>query len=75
MVIAICIIFILGYVAIALEHPTRINKAATALVTAALCWSLYALLSGDSHAAAEHLTGHLGDVSGIRQIKAAQKND
>lgn len=65
MIIAICIIFILGYAAIALEHPIRINKAATALVTAALCWSLYALLSGDSHAASEQLTGHLGEVSGI----------
>lgn len=65
MVVAICIIFILGYIAIALEHPVKINKAATALVTAALCWSLYALLSGNSHAASEKLTGHLGEVSGI----------
>lgn len=65
MVITICVIFIMGYIAIALEHPIKINKAATALVTAALCWSLYALLSGDSHAASEHLAGHLGEVSGI----------
>ncbi|MBL0180842.1 MAG: sodium:proton antiporter NhaD [Chitinophagaceae bacterium] len=65
MVTAICIIFILGYAAIALEHPVKINKAATALVTAALCWSLYALLSGNGHAAAERLTTHLGDISGI----------
>ncbi len=65
MVIAICIIFILGYVAIALEHPIKINKAATALVTAALCWSLYALLSGNSELASEQLTSHLGEVSGI----------
>lgn len=65
MIIAICIIFILGYAAIALEHPIRINKAASALVTAALCWSVYALLSGDAPAAAEQLTSHLGEVSGI----------
>ncbi len=65
MVIAICIIFIMGYAAIALEHPLRVNKAATALVTAALCWSVFALLSGDAHLVSEHLTGHLGEVSGI----------
>ena len=65
MIIAICIVFILGYTAIALEHPLKINKAATALVTAALCWSLFALLSGDAHSASEHLGTHLGEVSGI----------
>lgn len=65
MVTAICIIFILGYAAIALEHPIKINKAATALITAALCWSVYALFSKDGHEAAEYLTGHLGEVSGI----------
>lgn len=65
MIIAICIVFILGYVAIALEHPIKINKAASALVTAAVCWSIYALFSDDSHVAAEYLTGHLGEVSGI----------
>ena len=65
MIPAICIVFILGYAAIAMEHPIRINKAASALVTAALCWSIYALFSGDAHAVSEHLTGHLGEVSGI----------
>lgn len=65
MIIAICIIFILGYAAIALEHPIKVNKAASALVTAALCWSVYALFSDDGHGASEYLTGHLGEVSGI----------
>ncbi len=65
MITAICIIFILGYTAIALEHPIKINKAATALVTAALCWSVYALFSANGHEASEYLTGHLGEVSGI----------
>lgn len=64
MTIAICTIFILGYIAIAFEHPLRINKAATALITAALCWSVYALMGNTSHAA-EELAGHLGEVSGI----------
>jgi Na+/H+ antiporter NhaD/arsenite permease-like protein len=39
----IIIIFVLGYLAIALEHPIKINKTATALVTGVLCWTLFAL--------------------------------
>ena len=39
----IILIFILGYLLIALEHPVKINKTATALVTGALCWTLFAL--------------------------------
>ncbi len=37
----IIIIFVLGYIAIALEHPIKINKTATALVTGVLCWTLF----------------------------------
>ena len=40
---AIITIFILGYIAIALEHPLKINKTATALLTGVLCWVLFAL--------------------------------
>lgn len=65
MIIAICVVFVLGYAAIAFEHPLKINKAATALVTAALCWSIFALFSTEGHGASEHLTGHLGEVAGI----------
>jgi NhaD family Na+/H+ antiporter len=65
MIAIVCIIFVLGYIAIALEHPIRINKAAIALVTAAACWAVFALLSDDSHAAAASLTEHLGELSGI----------
>lgn len=36
-------VFIIGYIAIALEHKLHINKAATALVTGVICWALYAL--------------------------------
>jgi NhaD family Na+/H+ antiporter len=65
MIAIISIIFILGYAAIALEHPIKINKAAIALVTAAVCWALFALFTEDKHAAVEGLTEHLGEVSGI----------
>lgn len=65
MVIFISIIFIVGYVAIALEHPLKINKAATALITGVLCWTLFALYATDKHAPAHLLTENLGEVAGI----------
>lgn len=37
------VIFVLGYIAIALEHPLKINKAATALVIGTLTWVAYIL--------------------------------
>jgi len=39
-------IFVLAYAAIALEHPLKINKSATALIGAGLLWTIYALMSG-----------------------------
>ena len=65
MILFISLIFILGYVAITLEHPLKINKAASAMLTGVLCWTVYALFTSDSHHVNEHLTGHLGDVAGI----------
>lgn len=35
-------IFIIGYLVIALEHPLKINKAGTALLTGTVLWVLYA---------------------------------
>jgi Na+/H+ antiporter NhaD/arsenite permease-like protein len=40
-------VFIIGYLAIALEHQIHVNKAASALITGVLCWTLYALNYGD----------------------------
>lgn len=37
------VIFILGYTAIALEHPLKIDKAASALIIGTLCWVVYML--------------------------------
>ena len=36
-------IFVLGYIAIALEQPLKINKTATALLIGSLCWAVYAI--------------------------------
>src|SRR3954464_9634732 len=65
MVLLIAILFIVGYLAIALEHPIKINKAATALVIAAVCWAIFALFSNDKHAVVDLLQEHLGNLSGI----------
>ena len=45
---AIVAIFVIAYAAIALEHPIRINKSATALLGAGLLWTVYAIFGGDS---------------------------
>ncbi|MGB3154029.1 MAG: SLC13 family permease, partial [Chitinophagaceae bacterium] len=65
MVTSIIIIFIMGYAAIALEHPLKINKAATALITGVLCWTIFALYANDKQAPAHLLTENLGEVAGI----------
>jgi Na+/H+ antiporter NhaD/arsenite permease-like protein len=65
MLILISIIFLIGYAAIILEHPLKINKAASALVTGIICWTVYALIFGNSHSINEELAGHLADIAGI----------
>ncbi|WP_336514369.1 sodium:proton antiporter NhaD [Pollutibacter soli] len=61
----ITIVFILGYLAIAGEHFIKINKAASALITGVLCWTIYILSANDVHLVNEQLLEHLGDVAGI----------
>ncbi len=38
-------IFVIGYLLIALEHPIKIDKAATAMITGVLCWTVYILMA------------------------------
>jgi Na+/H+ antiporter NhaD/arsenite permease-like protein len=58
-------LFIAGYLAITLEHNLGINKAASALVTGVLCWTVYILFDGDTHAVNHHLAEHLSEITGI----------
>ena len=44
--IVIIIIFVLGYMAIALEHNIKVDKAAPALLIAVLCWTVYIVAEG-----------------------------
>src|SRR3982074_685932 len=43
----IATIFVIAYAAIALEHPIKVNKSASALVGAGMLWTVYAVFSGD----------------------------
>jgi Na+/H+ antiporter NhaD/arsenite permease-like protein len=43
MELVIVLVFVVGYVLIALEHPIKINKTATALLTGVICWTLFIL--------------------------------
>lgn len=49
MLTALVLVFVIAYTAIALEHPIKINKSASALVGAGLLWTIYALLGSDAH--------------------------
>lgn len=45
MFILMVVVFILGYTAIALEHPLKIDKAASALLTGVLTWTIFIVAS------------------------------
>lgn len=65
MTFLIIAIFVLGYASIAFEQTIRINKAAVALVTGVLCWTIYILFSTEKEVVTEELISHMGDLSGI----------
>jgi Na+/H+ antiporter NhaD/arsenite permease-like protein len=66
MEIILIAVFVLGYAAIAFEHPIKINKTASALLTGVICWTVYVLYSHDnSHHVIEELKHHLSSVSEI----------
>lgn len=53
-------VFITGYICIALEHPLKVNKTASAIVTGVICWTLF-MLSGpaDTLLESSHFTGFI----------------
>ena len=61
----IIIVFVVGYIAIAFEHPLKLNKAASALITGVLCWTIYILQSESTHTVSEQLLHHLGEIASI----------
>lgn len=55
MLTMLVVIFVVAYAAIALEHPLKVNKSASALIGAGLLWTIYALFTGDHHLVNEQL--------------------
>lgn len=55
MLTALVIVFVIAYAAIALEHPLKVNKSASALIGAGLLWTIYAMSTGDHHLVSEQL--------------------
>jgi Na+/H+ antiporter NhaD/arsenite permease-like protein len=62
-IILIC--FIGGYTLIALESKIKINKAAIALFTGVLVWTIYILFKSDTDEVVSKLVDHLGSISQI----------
>jgi Na+/H+ antiporter NhaD/arsenite permease-like protein len=63
MEVLVILVFVIGYLGIALEHPIKINKTATALLTGVLCWTIYALTSNKP--VGPDLSHHLSQISEI----------
>ncbi len=62
----IIIIFVVGYLAITIEHQINLNKTATALLTGVLCWAVYALVHvNESDQVVAELSGHLAGIAEI----------
>ena len=47
MISTVVVVFIVTYAAIALEHPLKINKSASALLGAGVLWTVYSAFGGD----------------------------
>lgn len=64
MLVALIIIFVVGYLLIALEHPIKIDKTATALLLGMVLWIVYVMLSetlvpmADPEGLSEYLAKH-----------------
>ena len=65
MITILLIVFALGYLAITLEHTIKINKSATALITAVICWTLIISNAASKELIIEQLSHHLSSISEI----------
>lgn len=65
MTTAIICIFIVDYMLIAMENITKVNKSATSLMMAVLCWSLFYIHSGAGPETVSAFTKALGETSEI----------
>ena len=59
------VVFIVGYAAIALEHPLKVDKAASALIIGGLGWGLFAFTGIDAHTLTHEIQHHIVDIAEI----------
>ena len=59
------VVFVLGYLAIALEHPIKVDKAASALIIGGLGWALFAFSGIDHHSLTHEIQHHIVDIAEI----------
>lgn len=64
MITVMIVIFVLGYLAIAMEHKTGINKATMALLMCGILWTIISIHAGGK-GIPEELMSQLGDTSEI----------
>lgn len=76
MIVFMILVFLVGYVCIAMEHPLKVNKAATALLLSVILWVSYMFYAPSMHPeltleqvrelVTEHqIIEHMGDISEI----------
>jgi len=65
MVGLLLVVFVLGYLLITLEHSIHINKAATALITAVVCWTILVLSPDYKSESLSALGHHLSSIAEI----------
>lgn len=63
-------VFLIGYLCIALEHPLKVNKAGTALLTGTILWVLYTFFAPDliPTASAEEFKEFLNTYPAIAEL-------
>lgn len=66
MEVIVIILFVIGYLLIALEHPIKINKSASAIITGVVCWTIYAVVQHESiDHIGQQLAEHLSEIAAI----------
>ena len=65
LLLALTLVFVVVYACIALEHPIRVEKSASALFGAGLLWAIYAMAAHDPETVGHELRETVGSTAGI----------
>lgn len=69
----IILVFVIGYLCIALEHTIKINKTASAILTGVICWTLFAISSpSESLLESSHFSNY---VEGLKMDLGSRFSD